>query len=134
MRTSSELTVGEVYTRDDLRRMFDITDSTINTGIFRPAGHSSIWLFVTEQKTSDRTQYRDRLKVDELEWDGQLSGRKDRQIAEHRQDGVELIVFYRRDRYEHPGSGFRYEGVFEYVSHTGGSPTHFRLRRVPRVE
>ena len=50
---------------------FTIKDATINTGIFQPKGHDSVWLFVTEQKTPDRTQYVDRLDGDELRWEGQ---------------------------------------------------------------
>jgi hypothetical protein len=102
---------------------------TLYTGIFRPEGHSSIWLFVTEKLTPDRTQYRNKLTGDELKWDGQTLGRKDKQIIEHRTDGVELLLFYRKHKSEYPGGGFRYEGVFEYVSHEGSRPTHFRLRR-----
>ena len=61
MRTSTHLKVGEVYTRADLRNAFQITDQTINNGVFRPKGHDSIWLFVTENKPSGMTEYRDQL-------------------------------------------------------------------------
>ncbi|RME88331.1 MAG: hypothetical protein D6770_07190, partial [Anaerolineae bacterium] len=37
-------------------------------------------------------------------------------------------------KYEHPGAAFRYEGVFEYVSHHGANPTHFILQRVSELE
>jgi hypothetical protein len=78
MRTSDQLTLGRVYTRADLMSQFGIKDATINTGIFQPQGHDSVWLFLTEQKTSDRTQYEDRLDGDELRWEGQTEGRKDK--------------------------------------------------------
>jgi len=42
----------------------------------------------------------------------------------------ELLVFYRTSKTEHSGAGFRYEGRFRYVSHTGAQPTHFVLERV----
>jgi hypothetical protein len=42
---------------------------------------------------------------------------------------LEILVFYRREKYEFPNAGFRYEGPFEYVSHRGTSPAHFTLRR-----
>lgn len=129
VRTSDHLTRGEVYSRATLRAMFDIKDATINTGIFQPRDHDSIWLFITEKKTPDRTQYEDRLEGDVLEWDGQTSGRKDEIIIGHRRAGVELLVFYRRKKYEYPDAGFRYEGVFEYVSHRACKPAHFMLRR-----
>jgi hypothetical protein len=60
------LVSGRVYSRGELREIFDITDATINTGVFRPKGHASIWLFVTEEKTADRTQYKDLLEGDVL--------------------------------------------------------------------
>lgn len=132
MKTSSELKYGAVYTREELAERYGIIDKTLWTGIFRPKGHSSIWLFVTEEKSPDQTQYRDELRGDILEWDGQTAGRKDKQIIEHEADGVELLLFYRKHKTEYPGCGFRYEGVFRYVSHSGGKPSHFTLHRVSR--
>lgn len=130
MFTSSELKENEVYTRDALRQKFGITDQTLFTGIFKPAGHDSIWLFVTERKSGDMTGYHDALNGDTLYWDGQTSGRKDVVIIGHERQGLELIVFYRHDKQQHPGAGFTYEGRFRYVSHTGGAPTHFMLQRI----
>jgi len=119
-----------VYTRKDLADQFKITDATLNTGVFSPKGSSSIWLFVTEKKTSDRTQYLDYLDGDILRWEGQTSGRTDDVIVEHEGRGLELLLFYRREKYEHEGAGFRYEGPFRYVDHHGSGPTSFVLRRV----
>lgn len=129
MKTSTQLTVGAIYSREDLRSQFDIVDATINTGVFRPKGHDSIWLFVTENKTSDRTQYADRLEADSLFWQGQMSGRSDATIIQHAAHGLELLLFYRRKKYEYPKAGFRFAGVFAYVSHFGRHPTSFLLRR-----
>lgn len=130
MLTSDQLTVNEVYTRDDLRQKFGIRDSTINNGIFRPKGYDSIWLFVTKEKTSDRTQYIDDLKDDDLYFDGQTAGMRDNMLVDHEQDGLEVVVFYRKAKYEHPHAGFRYEGRFKYVEHRGARPAHFHFRRV----
>jgi hypothetical protein len=129
-RTSDHLTVGNVYTREDLKAQFGITDATINTGIYQPPGHASIWLFVTEKKTPDRTQYHDELRGDLLEWDSQPEGRKDHLIIEHRERGLEVLLFYRAKKYEYVKAGFRFEGAFRYESHQGSSPAHFRLLRV----
>lgn len=134
MKTSESLTVGEIYTRNRLREMFDIRDATINTGTFRPKGHDSVWLFVTENKTPDRTQYHDLLDKDVLYWDGQTMGRTDHWIIWHKSEGLELLLFYRKSKSEHPGAGFRYEGPFEYVSHQGRHPTRFTLRRASAFE
>lgn len=127
MRTSDFLTLGSIYTRTNLRERFDITDATIKNGIFRPRGHESIWLFVTEDKSPDMTQYSDELRGDDLFMDGQNAGRTDRMLIEHEQDGLEVILFYRRSRHEHEGSGFRYVGIFKYVEHQGSRPAHFHF-------
>lgn len=128
-KVSQLLEVGQVYTRAQLRERFDITDATLDTGIFQPKGFDSVWLFVTEKKTPDRTQYEDRLDGDVLHWQGQTTGRKDRLIIEHKKSGLELLLFYRRAKYEHPHAGFRFEGVFDYVSHRGANPASFVLSR-----
>jgi hypothetical protein len=125
--------VGEVYTRDDLRRMFGITDATLNTGIFHPPLTQSVWIFVTEKMAKDRTQYKNRLDGDILTWDGQTLGRKDPLIIEHAERNLEVLLFYREEKYEHPGAGFRYEGQFKYEKHSGSRPTQFVLRRVSTV-
>jgi hypothetical protein len=130
MRTSNSLVVGSLYSRKELQTLFDIRDSTINTGIFRPKGHDSVWLFVTEDKTPDRTQYSDVLKENDLYMDGQSAGLKDALIIEHKDRGLELLLFYRKSKSEHPGYSFRYEGQFHYVDHRGLRPAHFHLRKL----
>lgn len=129
VRSSDHLDAGRVYSRADLRRLFGIKDATINNGVFRPAGHGSVWLFVTRFKEADRIPYADELVGDELFWQGQVEGRTDRMIIEHEEGGLELLVFYREHRRQHPNAGFMYEGRFEYVTHRGTRPTSFRLRR-----
>lgn len=130
MLTSNHLELGRVYSREKLIEMFSIVDATVNTGVFRPAGSKSIWLFVTRDKTSDRTQYTDSLDGDLLHWDGQTSGRTDSRIADHEASGDELLVFYRASKREHPKAGFRYDGLFRYLNHTSGKPSRFLLQRV----
>lgn len=136
MRTSESLSLGEVYTRAELREAFEIRAASINNGIFCPQGHDSIWLFVTKDKTSDRTQYIDELKEDHLYFDGQSAGLTDRMLIEHETRGLEVIVFYRESKAEHRASGFRYEGRFAYVGHHGTRPAHFHFVRIefnPRI-
>ena len=129
MQTSEYLTLGEWYSRKQLKEKFDIADNTLNNGVFIPRGHSSVWLFVTEFKGADRTPYRDRLDDDTLTWDGQRQGRTDKYISEHRERGLELLLFYRESKGVHPDYAFRYEGPFDYQSHSGQGPTHFVLVR-----
>lgn len=76
-RTSEQLDPGELYSRNRLRDTFEITDRNLFTGIFRPEGHNSVWLFITEEKTPDRTPYRDELVGNDLYMEGQLAGRTD---------------------------------------------------------
>ena len=61
-------------------------------------------------------------------------GRTDHWIIGHKNLGLELLLFYRKSKTEHPGAGFRFEGPFEYVSHKGKHPTRFTLRRASSVE
>ncbi|QDE91904.1 hypothetical protein BHS06_24575 [Myxococcus xanthus] len=130
LRTSEHLSLGKIYSREDLEGLFTITDATIKNGIFRPKGHASVWLFVTEEKTADRTQYADRLEGEHLYMDGQTLGRTDPLIIQHVTKGLELVLFYRRRRDQYPHGSFRYEGTFAYIAHEGTRPTHFHLRRV----
>lgn len=129
IKSSAALTVGDRYSRDELKNQFSIRDATINTGIFRPAGHDSVWLFVTEEKTPDRTQYVDHLDGDDLHFEGQTAGRTDSLIQEHVDRGLELLVFHRAKKDEFPDYSFRYEGPFEFLASEPGPPTRFHLRR-----
>jgi hypothetical protein len=124
-----QLEVGVVYTRAKLKDLFGITDATINNGVFPVKVRHEIWLFVTEQKSADRVQYKDELDGDELHWQGQSLGRTDKLIINHRVEGNEILVFYRKKKDEYPGAGFRYQGHFDYRSHSGRQPTSFILRR-----
>jgi putative restriction endonuclease len=100
------------------------------TGVYRPPGTPSVWLFVAEYKSPDRTAYVDSLQGDTLYWQGQTSGRTDALVRHHERDGLELLLFYRKRKDEYPEHGFRYEGPFRYLSHTGERPTTFVLQRV----
>jgi hypothetical protein len=98
-RGDPTLTVGAVYTRNDLRTLFNIKDATLNNGVFRHK--RAIWLFVTEKKTADRVQYEDKLRDDTLRWQGQTAGRTDHLIVNHSMEGRPLFVFYRHRKTEH---------------------------------
>lgn len=133
-KTSHFLILGHVYTRDELRTAFGIGDGTINNGIFQPANHSSIWLFVTQFKTRDRIQYRDLLDGDTLTFESQRSARYDQRLTEHVENGTEVLLFYRLDKNEYsPGAGFRYEGPFDFVDRTNDEPAIFTLDRRTRL-
>ncbi|MGJ7609238.1 HNH endonuclease [Variovorax sp. LT1R20] len=129
IRTSSQLGAGSVYTRDKLREIFRITDANLNNGIFHPKGTQSVWLFVTEEKTPDRVQYKDHLDGDVLLMQGQTEGRTDHLLEDQATNGLELLVFHRTKKYEHESAGFRYAGPFHYIRSYGSRPTSFVLMR-----
>jgi hypothetical protein len=129
-RDEGMLSRGNIYTRNDLREAFNIHDATLNNGVYPFKARHEIWLFVTENKQADREQYVDKLVGDTLYWQGQRMSRTDSLIIHHNRNGERLMLFYRRAKYEFEGAAFRYEGAFEYVSHSGNRPTAFVLRRV----
>lgn len=128
MKTSKLLELNFVYSRKELQDLFNITDATINNGIFQPKSHSSIWIFVTKNKTPDRTNYDDDFDGEILNFEGQLKGRTDHKIMDHSDDGNELLVFYRDRKAEYSNYGFKYLGEFEYISHSGDMPKRFNLQ------
>ncbi len=129
-KSSDSLELFKVYSREELKQQFSITDATIRNGIFPPKGICSIWLFITEEKTPDRTQYHDLFDGQILQFEGQTKGRTDGLIINHERDGNEIIVFYRKKKREFPNYGFKYLGRFSYHSHNKkliGEPTRFIL-------
>src|SRR4051812_17569834 len=96
MFASEQLVVGQVYSRAALRELFDIKDANFLNGVFRLKDYDSIFLFVTEVKSSDRTPYADKLDGDVLFMEGQRLGRTDKYIIDHRANGCELLLFYRK--------------------------------------
>jgi hypothetical protein len=130
LNTAALLQAGTIYSRRDLATRFEIKDATINNGVFRPKGHNSIWLFITNQKTSDRTPYADRLDGDVLDFDGQTQGGTDSLLIDHAVLGLDVLLFYRERKAAYPGYGFRFEGRFRYVTHKRERPKHFTFSRV----
>lgn len=129
--TSVQLKADAIYSRKDLEQLFDIKDATLKNGIFQPKGYDSVWLFLTEEKPLEQTQYVDTLTGDVLGMQGQKKRRTDHLILEHKERGLELLVFHRRNKLEYPAYGFRYQGAFFYESHSSldSNPTSFILRR-----
>jgi putative restriction endonuclease len=126
---SDQLMQQQPYTRDQLRQLFGITEATIETGVFRPSGYNSVWLFVTARAGSSSIPQSKLLDDNTLVWTGQLAGRTDQLIITHELRGLELLVFYRESHVQYPGAGFCYLGRFEYQSHSGSRPALFTLAR-----
>lgn len=129
-KISNLLSNNSIYTREELKLIIGTQDASIRNGVFHPRGFASVCLFVTEDKSKDRTQYIDFLDGDTLQWQGQQQGRTDALIIDHAKNSLELLLFYRKERYEHPGGGFEYIGQFSYVQSSGKHPTSFVLQRV----
>jgi putative restriction endonuclease len=125
---SDKLNIGEIYNRKSLAKLFKVTDATLNTGVFKPKNHSSVWLFVTSKKAANQPKYVDLLTGNRLQWQGQTSGKSDLMIVEHKARDLELLLFYRQEPKQYADSGFRYLGPVEYVSHNPGHPSTFTLR------
>lgn len=89
---SEKLKVGEIYTRKSLAKLFQITDATLNTGVFKPKNHSSVWLFVTRKKAANQPKYVDYVEGNTLHWQGQSSGKSDLMIIEHKDRDLELLL------------------------------------------
>jgi len=128
-QVSPKLTAGAIYSRADLAELMGYQPKALETGIFTPRRYASVLLFITKHKTADRTQYVDELDGDDLYFDSQTKGRLDPKMIEHVDRGLEILVFYRETRKEYPRSGFRFEGVFDYVSHKPGPPNRFHIRK-----
>ncbi|SNR53076.1 HNH endonuclease [Hymenobacter mucosus] len=133
---SGQLVEEQSYTRAELRQLFDTADTTIETSVFRPSGYDSVWLFITQEASSD-PQYQSRLvDTNTLLWSSQL-GRHTQLVLTHESRGLELLVFYRESLTQYVDAGFRYIGRFEYQGHTGTSLASLTLARsgsVPSIE
>jgi 5-methylcytosine-specific restriction protein A len=130
-KTSDSLVLNSVYSREDLKEQFKITDASIKNGIFKPKDFDSVWLFITEEKTPDRTQYKDYFDGLTLQFEGQTMKRTDDLIFNSEIDGNEILVFYRKKKNEFSNYGFQYLGRFLYYSFITGEkplePTKFIL-------
>jgi putative restriction endonuclease len=131
VKTSQRLEVGKAYTRAELAQLFGIQDQRLYHGVFLPPGTESIWLFVTESSAPGMMDYKNSMEGDDLYMDGQRKGSTDQLLIRHEHYALELLVFYR-------GSGkarlsaFVYYGPFQYVSHSGSNPAHFRFQKIDR--
>lgn len=122
--------IGKNYSRNEIANLLSTSDSNLNNGVFKPKGKSFVLIFVTENKTKDRTPYKDFLEGDILEWDGQLKGRTDDLVIHHLSLDLDLILMYRLSRNQRPDHSFICFGRLEYIKHEGSNPSHFYLRLV----
>lgn len=120
--------IGKTYTRDQISKLLHSNDSNIRNGVFKPKGEQIVIIFVTENKTRDRTPYKDQLVGDILSWEGQKSGRTDTTITHHSGLRLDLLLMYRLSRRERADYSFLYLGRLTYIEHRGAHPSSFQLR------
>lgn len=116
-RASDSLDLLRVYSREDLKQEFNVTDTLIRQGVFRLPGISSVWLFVTGEKLPDGTGFRHHFDGQVLCFEGPSKNKTDGLVIGHVREGDEIVVFYRKKRRD---PGFRYVGRFSYSSYTPG--------------
>lgn len=127
-RSSGSLELLKVYSREELRDRFHTTDTIIKNGIHTPQDTSSVWLFVTEERSPDGISFRNHFDGKVLQLERHFKGRIGGLITNHESEGNEIVVLYRRKRRD---PGFRYVGRFSYLTHTSGQfigdPARFTL-------
>lgn len=101
------LKLGKLYTRPQLAELWGYESyNAIARGVFTPRSERAIILFVTREKQTSLTQYRDFLSGDRLYWEGEKRHGNDERIARAHERGDQVHLFY-RDVHHTP---FRYHG------------------------
>ncbi|MDD3902495.1 MAG: DUF3427 domain-containing protein [Sphaerochaeta sp.] len=101
------LVVGEQYSRENLIPILEVQDiNAIRKGVVGKKDEDFLMLFVTENKSSDSTQYKDHLIEDTLFWEGETKHGHDRIIT--KEERV-LFLMYRNRHH----SLFTYKGRLE---------------------
>lgn len=105
--------VGSQWDRERLAELWGYaTYHAIARGVVTPRGTNLIVLFVSEEKPTGFTPYEDLLAGHRLHWQGEKGHGSDRRIAESKEKGDEIHVFYRKLRRER----FTYLGKVVLVS------------------
>ena len=126
---SDQLAEGQIYTRSQLRGLFNVQGVTLDASVFRPSGFNSVWLFVTAQQSSATVGPTQLVQGNTLVWPCLLDSQAAQLVITHELRGLELLVFYRESDEHFSGAGFTYLGRFEYLSHTGERSIVFHLAR-----
>ena len=97
----AKLSIGETYTRQELADLWGYAGiEALSRGVVTPRDDKKIILFVTREKRSCDTQYRNDLVGNVLLWEGpEKHGAEDRIIA-HVENDDAIHVFYRNEHAE----------------------------------
>ena len=123
----AKLTVGECYSRSELADIWGYASlHAIARGVVTPRDDHKIILFVTEVKKSDRTQYKDRLVGDTLQWEGPTDHFGEGRMINADKHGEQIHLFYRKVF----DQDFTYKGQVRVSSYTGKTdgPSSFLLK------
>ena len=125
---SERLTRDQHYTRAELKQLFGFSDTSLETGVFRPSGYNSVWLFVTALPSTDGQPTTQLVDEDTITWVSAGGARSHQLVVTHELRGLELLIFY-REAATPLAAGFRYLGQFEYQRSTISSPAILTLTR-----
>lgn len=120
--------IGEIYSRINLKENFNFKIYHPYSGIYHHKENDSLWLFVTEMKSENQTNYKDKLDGDILEWQGQENQDfYNIRVINHKKDGRKVHLLYREREKEYKNSAFRYEGEFTILSHKRNNTNNYNL-------
>src|SRR6266480_3835381 len=110
--TFEQLTVGQSYSRPQLAELWGYKKyNAIARGVVTPRGSNTILLFITVEKQSHLTQYRDSLDGTNLVMEGEKNHGGDQRIINAATSGDEIHLFYRKRHHE----DFTYYGTVRLV-------------------
>lgn len=122
--------VGSRWTRRDLATLWGYKgEHGLMRGVVTPQSDNKIILFVTEKKSADRTQYRDRRDGDVLHWEGPNDHFGEGRMLATPSNGDEIHIFYRHEQRD----SFTYLGrcmVVQAQTHRD-RPSSFTFRLPP---
>lgn len=118
---------GESYTRKELALMWGYQkEHSLRRGIVTPKGHKLIFLFITQIKQSDQTQYKDRFDNDILHMEGEEKNGNDNRLINAHSVQDQIFLFYRTKHHK----PFVYYGevhLIDYFEETNKT-TKFRFQ------
>ena len=129
-----QLAVGCLYSRPRLADLWKYRGHQgLDRGVVTPAGSALIILFVTAEKEPSAEQYDDILVGRVLQWEGPTDHYAEGRIAESRESGEQIHLFFRQRHH----SDFMYYGVLELLDATiqteGRSHFIFKLLQRPPI-
>jgi putative restriction endonuclease len=129
--TFENLQLNQSYSRDDLVRAWAYKGvEALSRGVVTPANQPYIILFVTHEKQTSATQYKDRLEGGRLYWEGPKDHVGEKRILNASNSRDEIHLFY-RDRHH---SDFVYQGelALEQAQVDQEGRSHFVFRLLSR--